>query len=136
MTKTKEELIEIAKKPLKKAKEILGDYNDVQKFALMNKIKSDSTNMVPTFIVYEYYVQWCASNDMTVMARNEFFKKFGEMFERVKKNGDIKFLVSGQGMDMNQYSSSEKEVLRVAYSKRISANATKKEKQKRAKKVF
>lgn len=136
MTKTKEELIAIAKKPLKKAKDILGDYNDVQKFALMNKIKSDSTNLVPTYIVYEYYVQWCSANDMTVMHRAEFFKKFGEMFQRVKKNGDIRFLVSGQGMDMTQYSSSQKEIMKVAYSKRISANAQKQEKQKRAKKVF
>lgn len=136
MTKTKEELIEIAKKPLKKAKDILGNYNDVQKFALMNKIKSDSTNMVPTYIVYEYYVQWCSANDMNVLHRAEFFKKFGEIFQRVKKNGDIRFLVSGQGMDMTEYSSSQKEIMKAAYSKRISANAQKQEKQKRAKKVF
>ncbi len=136
MNKTRDELIALAKKPLKKAKEILGDYNDVQKFSLMNKLKSDSTNLVPTYILYEYYIQWCDQNDMTPMFRAEFFKKFGEMFQRVKKAGDIKFLVNGQGMDLTQYSSSQKEIMKVAYSKRISANANKKEKIKRAKKVF
>lgn len=133
MSKTKEELIEIAKKPLKKAKDILGNYNDVQKFALMNKIRTDSTNLVPTYIIYEYYVQWCSANDMNLLHRAEFFKKFGEIFQRVKKNGDIKFLVNGIGMNVNEYSSSQKEIMKAAYSKRISANVKKKENQKKAK---
>lgn len=136
INKSKEELIELAKKPLKKAKEILGDYDDVQKFCFMNGLKSNSTNLVPTFIVYEYYIQWCDKNDMRYLPRGEFFRKLSQMYDRIKKNGDVQYLISGQGMVVKEYSSSQKEIMKMAYSKRISANVKKEEKAKNAKKAF
>jgi hypothetical protein len=131
---TKEQLLELAKKPLKKAKDMLGNhYNDVQKFAMMNKIQSDAKNAVPTYIIYELYIHWCSVNDMVIIPRQEFFKKFSEMFERIKKSGDTHYLINGQGMDVKEYSSSQKEIMKSAYSKRISANAQKTENRKRTK---
>ena len=129
---TKEQLMEIAKKPLKKAKDLFGDqYNDVQKFSLMNKIQTDENNFVPTYMIYEIYVQWCVTNDLEPWARHLFFVKFSEMFKRRKKNGDMVYLINGQGLKMEDYSKSEKEVMQSAYSKRISQYAEKRQKKKK-----
>lgn len=131
----KEQLMEIAKKPLKKAKDIFGNqYNDVQKFSLMNKIETNENNFVPTYIIYEVYVQWCVTNDLEPMARHLFFVKFSEMFTRRKKNGDMVYLISGQGLNMEEYSNSEKEIMQSAYSKRISQYAEKRKQKKKTKK--
>jgi hypothetical protein len=127
---TKEQLIELAKKPLKKMKQLLVDYDDVRKFSIMRQLKSDKNNYVPTYIIFENYVEWCSQNDATPMSRGLFFKKFSSIFERAKKNGDMHYLITGQGMTLSDYTSSQKEIMKSAYSKRISSNAEKKQAQK------
>lgn len=135
MDKKKEEiqkLMEIAKQPLKKHLEVMkGNYNPAEKFSLMREIQTDTKNYVPTYIIYEAYLNWCADYNQEPINRNQFFKYFSLIFNKMKKGGTIVYLVSSYIFD--DITSMEKEVLGKIYSKRISSDA-KKNKKVRAKK--
>jgi hypothetical protein len=120
-----QKLMEIAKKPLTKTLEIIkGDYNPAEKFSLMCEIKTDNSNYVPTYVIYEEYVNWCMDYNQEPINRNQFFKYFSLIFNRIKKGGSIVYLINSH--IFTQITSSESEVMN---------SAKKNKKQKSSKKV-
>jgi hypothetical protein len=117
--KSVEELMELARKPLKKVKQMMVQYDDVHKFALMYQLKGSKKNLVPTYIIFELYANWCSEYDMDRYSRLKFFKIFNSLFERVKKNGETMYYVVGRGMDLTTYTIAEKKLLKNAYKQRI-----------------
>lgn len=128
---TIEQLMEIAKKPIPLAKDLPDTYSDVNKFIMINSLISDEKNLVPTYIIYEHYIVWCDQNGVEPKHTKHFFSEFATYFNKVKKNGQIQYLVNGSGMDLSAYDAAKKQHLKQIYSKRM-LNHGKKEKNKKA----
>lgn len=125
--KSIEELLELASKPIPKALDLPDSYSDVEKFIMLNQIKTDYSKLVPVFIIYEQYYVWCESNSLKPKNSNHFFKKFSKLFERKNSNGQVKYMIDGVGMDMNTITKADREFLKKMYEKR-KLNNVKKEK--------
>lgn len=125
-----EQLIELAKKKIPLAKDLPDSYTDVNKFILLNQLVSSTVNLVPAYIIYENYISWCDINGKEPRHSKSFFIEFSTFFQKVKKNGFIHYLITGNGMDVNIYSSAEKQHMKQVYTKRNLSNANTKKTKK------
>jgi hypothetical protein len=126
--KSIEELLELASRKIPLAKDIPDSHTDVQKFIILNQLKSAELNLVPTYFIYEKYYNWCFSNNVTARINTDFFKQLNLFFEKVKKNGMICYKLTGHGMDVMAHTVSERQLMLKTYSKRNLNHGRKKEK--------
>lgn len=120
-----QELLELARKPIPKAKDLPSSYDDVQKFIILTEIKTDSSEIVPAYIIYELYIEWCEGNNIYPKSPILFFKRFCNLFVRIKKNGYMQYKVIIPKLDA--YTKEQRKMMRSIYSKRnLSGKKTKK----------
>jgi hypothetical protein len=125
MNKTIEELLELASKHIPTAVDLPDSYSDVEKFIMLNQIKTDYSKRVPVFIIYELYYVWCESNSLKPKNSNNFFKKFSKLFEKKNSNGKVVYMIDAIGMDMTMLTTADKEFYKKMYDKRKYSNVKK-----------
>ena len=128
--KSIEQLLELASKKIPLAKDIPDSHSDVQKFIILNQLKSSEVNLVPTYIIYEKYFTWCLSNNVNARINTDFFKQFNLFFDKTKKSGMICYKLTGQGMDVSAISISERQLMLKTYSRRNLTHGRKKKQTK------
>lgn len=113
-----EELLKLAEKYIPLAKDLPSGYTHVQKFALLKGIKSSDINKVPAFLVYELYHEWAIANMLKPQTNISFFKEFATLFNKIKSNGQIAYLITGEKLDVSLYTSAERQLMKTIYLKR------------------
>lgn len=125
-----EELLQIAGKYIPLVKDLPSGYTHAQKFSLLNDIKSSEVNRVPAFLIYELYHEWAIVNMLKPLSNIAFFKEFATLFNKIKSNGQVAYLVTGEKMDVSLYTSTERQLMKTIYSKRNLNGKTKKDTKK------
>lgn len=123
-TLSPEELMELAKNPIKKEKD--KNLSPVKAFIVSEDLQKGETQ-VPGIVVYDRYSEWCENNSIERLSVTAFFKEFKFYFtKKVTKFGAV-YLLDSEGFDL---SVEHKKILSDQRRKRISRNAKKTQKEK------
>lgn len=126
---TLEELMLIAKKPVKDPKEFNKHLRPAKRFIISCDVKFKENSFVPAFIIYDRYERWCQLNDIKPVTVTAFFSEFKIYFKQIKKRDYIVYEIDSEGFDLSE------ENIAFLKQKRISDGESKNKKKKSNKKT-
>lgn len=97
---TAQELMELAKKPLKDNDKSLKKLPIVRQFIISEKIVQGDYN-IPAMLVYDRFKKWCFIHGYRIITVTAFFRQFKLYFPRISKKG-TKYALSPEGFDLSE----------------------------------
>lgn len=96
-----QELMELAKKPLKENNKDLKKLPVIRQFIISEKITEDDV-LIPAMIVYNRYETWAFGNGYKVLSVTKFFMEFKKYFQKVVSNTGSYYKLSPKGFDLSE----------------------------------
>lgn len=124
-----EELMEIAKHPLKK--DPASELAPVKRFIVSAGLK-DGDNRIPAAVIWDRYLTWATENNIKIVSLIAFFKEFAKYYNRITTKYGRVYLLSHDGFDLSDENLQRVNLTHVA--KRISNGKKKKNPRKKIKK--
>lgn len=127
-TLTPAELMEIAKKPIKRKKE--SNLSPIKDFIISEGIVVGDAP-ISALIVYDRYLTWCRNYVMNAISMTIFLREFKFHFNKIRKSSKHFYMLDPKGFDLTKEAG---KVLSEQYMKRIS-RGKKKNKKKQSRKI-
>lgn len=98
---TNQELMELAKKPLKDNNKELKKLPVIRQFIISEKIVEDDT-LIPAMVIYDRYERWAFGNGYKILTVTKFFMEFKKYFQKVISNSGSYYKLSPKGFDLSE----------------------------------
>ncbi len=97
--KTIEELIQLAKRQLKKKDKKLSKLSSVTQYKIQEKV-NPGTELVSALVVFDSYIKWAYLNNEVPLTKIMFFKEFKLHFKKKTNKDGVFYLLDSVGFNL------------------------------------